>query len=196
VFGSHPVIYDVTDNNNFSDTGCSSLRFAPEAVEADLSHASRETMIERFPWIYRVMSEEALREGRIVPGDAGENTIDDPREYIYAEIYNEPQDAAVAFEVFTSDGKKFSSDRENESLRVSRPGYFRIALHLPKDIEERSIKSYEITCSATDPVKKGECRNLKLLKTIRLDQNFLPIEYKLDFPAQTVKAGEAAVFAK
>jgi hypothetical protein len=196
IFGSHPVMYDATDNNNFSDTGCSQLRLAIEAVEADLSHGSRETLMERFPWIYRVMSEEALREGRIVPSDAGPNTIDDPREYLYAEIYDEPESAAVAFGILTTDGRKFSSDLGSESMRVNRPGHFRIALHLTKDIGDKSIKSFEILCSPIDPTKKGECRNLKLLKTVRLDENFIPIEHNFDFPALTVKSGEAAVFAK
>src|SRR5262249_39780381 len=117
-FGTHPLIYTVTDNNNFSDTGCSALRFGLEPHEMDLSKGSRETVMEKFPWTYRVMAEEMVREGRIRADSADPNIVEDPREYVYAEIYNEPDSAAVAFEVATTDGRKFSSDLGSEFLRV------------------------------------------------------------------------------
>jgi hypothetical protein len=195
VFGSHPLIYTVTDNNNFSDTGCSLLRFGLEPKRADLSAASRETVMERFSWTYRVMAEEMFREGRVAANRDQENIVGDPREYIYAEIYNEPQSTAVAFELLTNDGKKFTSDVGNAGLRVDRPGYFRIALHVPPDLSEQAIKAYAIKCYPIGTSSNGICKNVRLVKTLRLDENFMPREWTLNWSAQTVKAGEAALFS-
>lgn len=193
-FGSHPVLYVATDNNNFSDTGCSPMRFGLEAVEADLSNGSRETLMETHPWMYRIMADEMRREGRIAAGGKDPNTIDDPREYIYAEIYNEPKSAAVAFEVLTTDGRKFTSDLGSRELRVGRAGYSRIALHLPPDVGEQNIKAYSVYCHRTDESKNAACENLRLLKIVRLGKDYLPTETKLNFPARKVAGGQAYIF--
>jgi len=192
ILGSHPVIYDATDNNNFADTGCSSLRFANEAVEADLSHGSRETMQERFPWIYRVMSEEAIREGRVVPGDKGANTIGDPRNYLYAEVYNEPKDAAVAVEAKLTNGETIVSDLGVPQMRVDRPGYARIAFELPAKKAFDDIESFSIWCHAKTPGVYSECKGVKLVKVITLDENYLPVQHPINMEPQTLTDGESA----
>jgi hypothetical protein len=195
IFGSHPLLYTVTDNNNFSDHGCSTLRFALEAKRADLSAASRESVMERFPWTYRVMADEMFREGRVAANSDQENIVDDPREYIYADIYNDPQAAAVAFEAVTDDGRKLTSDLGNADLRVARPGYFRIALHIPPNLNESSIKEYSIRCYSTQASSDGSCKNVRLVKIVRLNENFEPNEWTLNWPAQTIKTGETAFFS-
>lgn len=86
IFGVHPVIYDVTVNNNFADSGCSAMRTMLLPVRVDLSKKSRETVMDENPWTYRIMAEELTREGRINPANLGANTIADFRDYIYAEV--------------------------------------------------------------------------------------------------------------
>lgn len=191
-FGSHPVLYVATDNNNFSDTGCSPMRFATEAVEANLSGGSRETLMEKYPWLYKTMADEMQREGRIAPGGENPNTIDDPREYLYAEIYSEPEAAAITFEVRAANGKVFTSDMDRESFRVDRKGFVRIAVHLPPTITDEKIKEFSVRCHAADLSKNAECRNVRLLKVVRLDRRFAPKEKFFREPAKTLRNGQAA----
>lgn len=191
-FGTHPALYVVTDNNNFSDSGCSPLRFAPNAIEADLSKGSRETVLERFPFIYRVMAEEAWREGRIVPGDKGANTIDDPRQYLYAEVYSEPKDSAIALEARTTSGQVISSDLGDARLRVDRNGFVRIALEMPAGKPSSDIESFSIRCYSKTPGVAGKCTALRLVKIVTLNERFEPVEHPFNMQPQTKRNGEAA----
>src|SRR5262249_19586496 len=63
----HPLIFVATANNNFSDQGQSEMRFAPRPMAFDARTASREEMMDRNPWTYQVMSDEMIREDKIIP---------------------------------------------------------------------------------------------------------------------------------
>jgi hypothetical protein len=195
-FGSHPLIYDATVNNNFSDTGCSALRVSPLLVEANLSNGSRETVMDEFPWTYQIMAQEAIREGRVNAAKLDANTIADPRDYLYAEVYSDLKNAAIALEAEMPDGKTISSDAGNNLLRVNRNGFVRIALRLPPDFASNLPPTLTINCS-TVSAKNAEsfCRNVNLLKIIRLDRNFLPQETKIKANPQTVEAGKKVIFS-
>jgi len=197
IFGNHPVIFDATVNNNFSDTGCSELRSAQLPVKVDLSKKSRETIMDENAWTYRVMAQEASREGRVNAAKLDANTIADPRDYLYAEIYSEPKGAAIALEAETSSGEKFSSDSGYAALRVSRDGYVRIAMRLPKDSAANFPAAFAVACYAVSndgSVRDGSCQNLRLIKLVLLNENYQPIIKKIDSPPQNVKIGDKAVF--
>lgn len=195
-FGSHPLIMDATDNNNFADAGCSSLRVSPLLVQTNLSDGSRETVMDAFPWTYRIMAEEAFREGRVNPNKLGANTIDDPREYLYAEIYSEPENAAINVEAETAAGEKFASDGDNKFLRVSRPGFVRIALRVPQNGAGKFPKTVTIGCYATaeNSASESACRNVRLIKLVRLDRNYLPVVKSIAAKSQNIKNGGKAIF--
>lgn len=194
-FGSHPLFLDATVNNNFADAGCSALRVSPILIKADLTGGSRETVMDKNPWTYQIMAQEAIREGRINSEKLSANVIADLREYVYAEIYSEPENAAIAFEVKTGDGKTFASDSGNSSLRVNRPGYVRIALRLPPGIKKSEKITASVRCHALATGTESVCRNVRLSKIVRLDREFLPRETKIENSSKTVKAGEAAEFS-
>ncbi|MDQ3041339.1 MAG: hypothetical protein M3R11_03050, partial [Acidobacteriota bacterium] len=194
--GNHPLIFNQTINNNFSDAGCSELRFAPFPFRADLSKKSRETVMDENAWTYRIMAEELVREGRINAARLDANTIADPRDYLYAEIYTELQNAAIAVEAETSGGARVSSDDGNESLRVNRSGYVRVALRLPSDISKKSPLALAVRCHVilTAATEEGVCRNVSPVKIVRLDANYYPREVKIKSEPRTVKAGEIVKF--
>ena len=196
VFGNHPLIFDVTVNNNFSDTGCSKLRFAQLPIKADLSRKSRETIMDENEWTYRVMAQEATREGRVNAAKLDANTIADPRDYLYAEIYSEPRAAAIALEAETVGGEKFSSDLGNAALRISRSGYIRIAMRLPKESAANFPKAVGIGCYAVagNSASESVCQNLRLVKLMRLDRNYLPVVKKINAKSENIKSGEKKVF--
>ena len=176
VFGSHPLIFDVTVNNNFSDQGCSDLRTALLPMKADLSKASRETVMDENPWTYRIMAQEAIREGRIDPANLGENTIADLRDYIFAEVRNGQSNTAIAIAAVGTDGKTYTSDNGNRFMRVDRTGYARIALRFPRQVRGRNTK-FSILCNS----RIGErlsCNDVDLLKAVSLNDAFGPVNHR------------------
>lgn len=193
-FGSHPLIFDATDNNNFADRGCSVLRVSPILVAVNLSDASRETVMDAFPWTYQIMAQEAFREGRVNSNKLDANTIADPRDYLYAEIYMEAENAAIALESETNGGEKFLSDAGVAALRVSRHGYMRIALHLPPKTNSEFPTSITVACYPISNQTGGACQNLRVVKLVRLDRNYLPVIKKFNSPPQNIKTGKKAVF--
>lgn len=192
-FGAHPLLFDATVNNNFADAGCSRLRVSPPLVRAFLPDKSRETVMDAFPWTYRIMAEEARREGRIDPARLDANTIADPRDYFYLEIRTEPEGAAVSV-ALENGSEKSLSDFGDPRLRVERPGFVRIAVRRPAGLKKKFPDAVELVCSELSAVKKGTCRNLNLLKIVRLDRAFAPREKKLAAAAQTVETGQKARF--
>ena len=108
-------------------------------MKANLSGGSRETVMDKNPWSYQIMAQEAIREERVNPEKLSANTIADLRDYLYAEIYSAPENAAISFEVKTPDGKVISSDSGSNLLRVNRPGYVRIALRLPPELKNSPL---------------------------------------------------------
>ena len=193
-FGAHPLILDATVNNNFADAGCTALRVSPILIQTNLSNGSRETVMDNNPWTYRIMAEEAIREGRINPAKLGANAIADPRDYAYAEIHSDLENAALAFEIKSADGKIYSSDTGNKLLRVNRPGFVRIALRMPTEILQSTNFTAAVGCYAVSPGKESVCRNLQLLKIVRLDRDYLPRETKIESAPQTIKSGETLLY--
>lgn len=177
VLGDHPLINTITDNNNFADTGCSRLRFAPLPQAADLSKKSRETVMDSNPWTYRIMAEEAMREGRVNPANLGPNVIDDLRNYLFVEAFSDAKGQSVAVEVATGDGKTARSDNGDASLRVSRPGYQRIAVRLPPSSTVIGIRL--ICFEAQRPTEQGTCGASHIVKSMRLDRVFSPRVFRL-----------------
>ncbi len=173
IFGANPLIFDVTDNNNFADKGCSALRVLPLPVRADLSGGSRETVMDKLNWTYKIMAQEAMREGRVDPKNLGVNVIDDLRNYLFVETYSENEKSTIAVEVETRDGKKSRSDFGDARLRIDRKGYQRIAVRLP--FPKAEIQSVSLVCEAAAKESPGNCANARIVKFVSLDEKFGPI---------------------
>lgn len=192
LFGNHPVLYDVTVNNNFADAGCSDLRVAQVPIYADLSKKSRETVMDENPWTYRIMAQELMRENRVDAKNLGSNTIADLRDYVYAEIQTEPQNAGISIQLKTPDGEAISSDDGKESLRVARAGFVRIALRMDETLRGKMPDTLTIGCYANSKKTNNLeplCKNLNLIKVVRLDEKFRPFEINLVESPKSVKAG-------
>lgn len=192
VYGNHPLIYDVTINNNFADEGCSVSRTAPLPIKADLSIKSRETVMDENPWTYQIMAQEIIREGRVDPNNLGVNTIADLRDYVFAEVQSELNNASISVEAKGTDGKVYQSDFGKPLLRVARPGFVRIALLFPRNIQDSS-SDFSIVCHSVNE-KDGDCKNVKLIKTLRLNDNFLPQEFMAKGESANLKTNERAGF--
>jgi len=195
--GQHPLLAVASDNNNFSDLACSDVRFAPLPVRADLHAATRESVMDRYPQTYRVMTEELQREHRISPTPTGINIIADPRDYFYIEASSEQAGTALGFDVKVGgQGEAFASDLGDARLRIDRSGNFRTAVRLPHGVSPAAIESVTARCHATaQPAEKRGCSHLKLLRVLTLDQSYVPQTLNLQAqPEASLAAGGTKVF--
>jgi len=84
--GQHPVLFVVTENNMVSDRGVASERFALAPIPFEIEERSREVVMDTHPWLYRVSSEEAMREARVEAfPQPGRGKVPDPRRFVYVE---------------------------------------------------------------------------------------------------------------
>ena len=134
--GTHPLLWVSTDNNMVSESGTTTVRYAPAAVRYDLTNQSREVVMDRHPWTYTVTAQEMIREGKIADDAApASGKIPDLRRYVHVEACTELENAAVAFSVRATDdsgaARWYDSDRGVREFRIVRSDCFRGAVPLP-----------------------------------------------------------------
>jgi len=124
-----------TDNNMVSESGPTSVRYAPAPQRFDLRDVSREVVMDQHAWSYGIAAQEMQREGKIVAdAAAGSGRIPDPRRFVFVEACTELEHAAVAFSVRAAEGgatRWYDSDRGRADFRIVRSGCFRGAVPLP-----------------------------------------------------------------
>lgn len=180
----HPAIYVVSDNNNVSDHGESEMRFAPRPIPFDLSHSSREEIMDRHPWIYPLMAAELQREGKISESSRGGNQMADPRHYLYLDASSEVNGTALSFAVkLKGNAKWYESDLGINYYRIDRSGYFRTTVRLPAEARLDQIERIAVRCDAAGNPRGGEeikklanadCRLNTVNKAFMLKANFEP----------------------
>jgi hypothetical protein len=166
----HPAIYVISDNNNVSDRGESEMRFAPRPTSYDLSHSSREAIMDRNPWIYPVMAAELRREGKISETSRGGNQMADPREYLYLDASSKVNGTALSFAVkLKGSPKSYESDLGISYYRIDRSGYFRTTVRLPAGTRLEQIERIAVRCDAAGNPRFGEEINKLSAAECRLD---------------------------
>lgn len=164
--GTHPLLWVVTDNNMVSDEGESAVRYAPAPMSLDLTGKARETVMDRQPWTYELMSAELSREQKIdVDPQPGSGIIPHPMRYVYIEACGTLSDAtAIAFDVGVERAgavEWFSTDRDRPQFRVARSGCFRTAAPLPPGVRLTSwparlrVRAYRKVISNDTPAPAG-----------------------------------------
>jgi len=180
----HPALYVVSDNNNVSDHGDSEMRFQPRPIPFDLTHSSREQIMDDNPWIYPVMAAELEREGKISEASRGGNQMADPRHYLYLDASSELRDTALSFAVkLRGNPKWYESDLGINYYRLDRSEYFRTTVRLPAGTMLNQIERIAVRCDAAgnpksgDEIKKlaaAECALSTMNKAFMLDARFMP----------------------
>lgn len=203
----HPALIVASDNNNVSDRGESEMRFALRPIPFDLSHNSREEIMDRHPWIYRLMSAELLREGKISDaspyGSKGGNQVADPRRYLYLEAESEQHNSTISFAVkLKGDPTWYSSDLGNNRYRIDRSGYFRTTVRLPAGTRRAQIEKVEARCEAADDQKRAkekdvsvaDCKLGTVSKAFMLDDRYRPgPSLPIHFKPRNIPFGESIV---
>jgi len=146
--GQHPYFLDATLNNVFLDGGYSAVQYRFVPVLADLTQHSREELMDRFPWTYRVSAQELAREKKLRGPDADNTAIADPRNYLYLELNADNHNLAanVVWVKLKNDGHWHSSDRGRLDFAMSRSGWFRTGVELPAGTHPEDIAAIAIQC--------------------------------------------------
>jgi hypothetical protein len=180
----HPLILVASDNNNFSDQGRSQMRLALRPIPFDLSRQSREELMDRNPWTYRIMAEELYREGKIAEPSHIGHSIADPRHYLYLDAASDQGSTALSFDVkLKGDRKWYPSDLGIDYFKIERSGYFRTTIKIPSGTKLEDIERIAVRCDlATDPrsrealnkLSSAACNVKSVNKIFLLDENFQP----------------------
>ena len=197
----HPLMFDATVNNNFSDHGQSEMRFAPRPLPFDARTASREEMMDRHPWTYQVMADEMIREGKITEERKPGQAINDLRNYVYFDIRSNQTGAALSVAVkLKGDPVWRASDWGIANYRIDRSGNFRTTALLPKRARLEEIERVVARCDVKgDPrtqsdlsqVPSASCDLRSINKIFVLDDDYMPGEpLKLSFRPLRIGSGE------
>ena len=76
--GEHPMLVDATLNNVFLDRGRTAVRITMVPTLVNLESATRESVMDRAPWVYRRMADELQEEGKTA-------VYGDVRQYLYVD---------------------------------------------------------------------------------------------------------------
>jgi len=194
----HPLMFVTTVNNNFSDQGQSEMRFAPRPLPFDAGEASREEMMDRHPWTYRVMADEMIREEKITEKKEPGQLINDLRNYVYFDFTSIQTGAALSVAVkLKGDPVWRASDWGIANYKIDRSGNFRTTALLPKRARPEDIERIVVRCDVKgDPktrlelsqVPHASCDLRSVNKIFVLNDDYQPGEpLKLSF--QPVKIG-------
>ena len=158
--GEHPTLVDATLNNVFLDRGRTAVRVTMVPALVDLQSATRESVMDRQPWIYRRMADELQEEGKAA-------VFGDVREYLYVDARLTLSDSAVAAVARSEDGTWRSSDRGVKELAVDRNGWVRIAIPRSRDATDVGFQCYPTKAAP------GKCR-VEISRVLTLDESYKP----------------------
>jgi hypothetical protein len=158
--GAHPSLVDATLNNVFLDRGRTAVRITMVPTLVDLESATRESVMDRQPWIYRRMADELQQEGKAA-------VFGDVREYLYVDARLTLTGTAVAAVARGADGVWRSSDRGVKELAVDRNGWVRIAIPGSRGATEVGFQCYPLKSAP------GTCR-VEISRVLALDDTYTP----------------------
>src|SRR3954463_3980894 len=156
----HPSLLDATLNNVFLDRGRSGVRVTMTPVLVDLQSATRESVMDTTPWVYRRMANELVEEGKAA-------VYGDVREYLYVDAKLTLTDSAIAAVARGTDGVWRASDRGIKDLAVDRNGWVRIAI-------PNSGSATEVGFVCSPKVGTGRCR-VEMSQVLSLDDGYKPV---------------------
>jgi hypothetical protein len=192
--GDHLLLGVASRNNNFSDAAGSGVRMALWPQMADLSQHSREDVMDREPWTYRIMAGELEREGKL-------KEIADPRQFLYLQARLANSGSAASFSVALKDGRTFRSDRGRADMRIERSGWVRSATELPAGTRFQDLAGVQFNCDLPakpppNPPAEPFCAVDSISKMFFLDQDYRPGPsgaVKQGLPAR-IKPGQSVRF--
>lgn len=202
----HPILETVTDNNMVEAArGQSLLRYQPAPVEVDLSHGSRELVMDQFPLTYAVAAKELIREGKLrEPGLPGDESISDPRHYLTIELKLNMKHGAVQVFVGRRNTTQWAGSAAGRTDDfITRSGWVRTAVELPPNTAPDEITALAVQCMVNrDPRKKGEpnagtCQVEAIGRVFFLGNDYMPRSpLRFSDAPVLIESGSIAVFRR
>jgi len=169
--GAHPLLIPTTDNNMVGAGESSEIRYQIAPIEVDLTHDSRESVMDRMAWSYRIAAEEMEREGKM-------HLIGDPRQYLMVETPITNHDSAVAAVARLKSGRIYSSNIGREPFAMERDDIIRTTIQLPAGTKPADVESVGFTCLALTKrpatVDAGPCTFGPVVKAFWMDSDYKP----------------------
>lgn len=156
----HPILVDATLNNVFLDRGRTAVRVTMVPALVDLESATRESVMDKNPWVYRRMADELQEEGKTA-------VYGDVRQYLYVDAKLTLSDGAVAAIARGADGTWRSSDRGIKDLAVDRNGWVRIAIPASRQATDLGFVCYPTKAAA------GRCK-VEISRVLSLGDDYKP----------------------
>jgi CheY-like chemotaxis protein len=172
----HPVLITWTDNNNVADNATSAVRYQIRPFMTDLTGHSREEVMDHLPFSYRIMADELKREHKLRPWNSvDEQTVSDPRNYLYFELQVTNRDSALATLVrLRGSDRWFSSNLGHTRYAIERDGWVRTTVELPPGTSAADIAEIGFECLTVEKKLAGSCRLERVGKAFFLDREYRP----------------------
>ncbi|MBI1787588.1 MAG: hypothetical protein HYR60_08575, partial [Acidobacteria bacterium] len=174
--GRHPLLIPSTKNNMVSGEGESPIRYQLVPVVVDLTHGSREQVMDDQPISYRVAAQELRREDKLRPfGAVDGERISDPRHYLYleAKVSNQHSAVAAAARVKGEDFWRFGH-LGRADYAISRDGWVRTTIELPAGAQPAEIGFECLVAPEKSWPLAGTCRVEAVAKVFFLDAEYRP----------------------
>jgi hypothetical protein len=185
-----------TDNNMVSESGSTTIRYAPAPFTLSLDGEAREAVMDSRPWTYAIAAAEMRREGKVGEDPPpGLNKIPDPRRFVHVEACGTVGNAALALSIGVRD-QWIPSDRGLPQYRIVRDGCFTIATPLPVGTRPSDIRAIRVHAFERPPaegkprVAADPVTFTRINKVFMLDEHDLPAPSILKWEgSQTIRAG-------
>jgi len=178
-----PLLNVVTLNNMFLDRGRTLATVRPRPEPVDLTSATRESVLDRHPWMYRVMAGELKREGKL--GSA----VDDPRRYLYAEARLTLKHTAAAARARLANGTWRASHQGEADLVITRDGWVRTAIPLG-DASSGDVRAVAWECMPIPGRGAGGACDVEATRAFVLDEDYAPGSNLIRATTLRLRAGE------
>jgi CheY-like chemotaxis protein len=184
--GSHPLLMPITDNNMIGEADAPTpIRYQIAPILVDLTGHSREEVMDRHPFAYRVMAKELKREGKLRPfGIVDGEKVSDPINYLYFEMKLTNSEASVATLVrLKGDPHWYSSHLGHADYAIrtwrrnsaeSPKGFVRTTVELPPGTKADQIAEIGFECLVLDKAGDSPCRVEAVTKAFLLDRDYTP----------------------
>ncbi|UVI29220.1 hypothetical protein [Paenibacillus spongiae] len=111
----HPLMYISTSNNNFTavkpGTPTTGYRFFLNPSQKLPANRTREYMMDTNPWIYQIMAQEMIREGKLEPlPNPDTKEVSDQRNYLFVEFNKSTSPVNGSVGIGTAIGVKLKGD--------------------------------------------------------------------------------------
>jgi hypothetical protein len=190
-FGAHPMLAPVTDNNMVAANVESAIRYQIAPVEADLTHATRESVMDSSAVAWTVMRKELQREGKLRSfGVVDGQKISDPRNYLYMDVRSTLREATIDYLVrLKGENRWRSSSLGRPDYEIARNGWVRTTIELPPETKLDQIEEFGFACHTAivqrpaEQAVAGSCRVEEINFAFLLDAELKP------GPRMKLKAG-------